>query len=152
MTLPLGWIPLWSDAASAGEDANRTEVGEGMKFIDTIKELLLIYAALVLLCAGLYAYLENTTYLNGIWWACVTALTVGYGDMFPASMGGKIVAVLLMHATVLFILPLLIGNICVHCIRTRHEFTHEEQEDIKAMLRRLEERLDAVSEKRGINA
>jgi voltage-gated potassium channel len=128
------------------------DLGERMRFIDTIKELLLIYAGLVLLCAGIYAYLENTTYLNGVWWACVTALTVGYGDMFPATMGGKIVAVVLMHATVLFILPLLIGNICVHCIRTRHEFTHEEQEDIKSMLRQLDDRLNALSAKQQINA
>jgi voltage-gated potassium channel len=123
-----------------------------MRFIDSIKELLLVYAALVLLCAGLYAYMENTTYMNGIWWACVTALTVGYGDMFPATMGGKIVAVALMHATVLFILPLLIGNICSVCIKNRHEFTEEEQEHIKATLRRLDEQLNALSEKQGINA
>ena len=90
-----------------------------MRFIDTVKELLLVYAALVLLCAGLYAYFESTTYINGVWWACVTALTVGYGDMFPATTGGRIVAVALMHATVLFILPLLIGNICSLCIRNR---------------------------------
>ena len=123
-----------------------------MKFIDSVKELLLVYAALVLLCAGLYAYFENTTYMNGVWWACVTALTVGYGDMFPATTGGKVVAVALMHATVLFILPLLIGNICSVCIKSRNEFTHEEQEDIKTMLQRLENRLNALSEKQGINA
>ena len=121
-----------------------------MRFIDTVKELLLVYAALVLLGAGLYAYFENTTYLNGLWWACVTALTVGYGDMFPATIGGKIVAVALMHATVLFILPLLIGNICSLCIKNRHEFTNEEQEEIKATLRRLDARLSALSEKQGI--
>src|SRR6187551_1085228 len=108
-----------------------------MKYIDTVKELLLVYAALVLLCAGIYAYLESTTYLNAVWWACVTALTIGYGDMYPATAGGKVIAIVLMHGTVLFILPLLIGNICSLCIKNRNEFTEEEQEDIKTMLRRL---------------
>jgi voltage-gated potassium channel len=123
-----------------------------MKFIDSVKELLLVYAALLLLCAGIYAYLENTTYMNGVWWACVTALTIGYGDMYPATAAGKVVAVVLMHATVLFILPLLIGNVCSVCIRNRHEFTHEEQEELKAMLRQLENRLNTLAEKQGINA
>jgi voltage-gated potassium channel len=117
-----------------------------MKYIDTVKELLLVYAALVLLCAGIYAYLENTTYMNAVWWACVTALTIGYGDTYPATAGGKIVAIVLMHASVLFILPLLIGNICSLCIKTRNEFTEEEQQEIKAMLRRLEYRLDALAD------
>ena len=61
-------------------------------------------------------------------------------------------AVALMHATVLFILPLMIGNICSLCIKNRHEFTNEEQEEIKATLRRLDARLSALSEKQGINA
>lgn len=123
-----------------------------MRFIDTVKELLLVYAGLVLLCAGIYAYLENTTYLNAVWWACVTALTIGYGDTYPATTGGKIVAIVLMHGTVLFILPLLIGNICSLCIKSQNEFTHAEQEDIKAILRRLETRLNTMAERQGIDA
>ncbi len=118
-----------------------------MKFIDSLKELLIVYAALVLICAAAFAHFEQTTYLNGIWWACVTALTVGYGDMFPATAGGKVIAVLLMHASVLFILPLIIGNICSFCMKTQNEFTHHEQEDIKAALQRLENRLNAIADK-----
>jgi voltage-gated potassium channel len=120
-----------------------------MKFIDTIKELLFVYAMLVLVCAAAYAHLENTTFINAIWWACVTALTVGYGDMYPATLGGKIIAVVLMHATVLFILPLLIANICTLCIKNEHVFTNQEQEDMKAALQRLERRLDALADTQG---
>ena len=53
----------------------------------------------------------------------------------------------LTHASVLFILPLIIGNICSQCIKSQNEFTHEEQEDLKAMLRRLESRLNALAER-----
>ncbi|MFH2041491.1 MAG: ion channel [Acidobacteriota bacterium] len=33
---------------------------------------------------------------DGIWWAVVTVATVGYGDRFPISVGGRIVAFVLM--------------------------------------------------------
>jgi voltage-gated potassium channel len=122
-----------------------------MKYVDTVKELLFVYAMLVLIGAAVYAHLEETTYLHAVWWACVTALTVGYGDMYPATLGGKIIAVVLMHASVLFILPLLIGNICSLCVKNQNEFTHQEQEEIKLMLLRLENQLNAMSDKQRAN-
>jgi hypothetical protein len=33
---------------------------------------------------------------DGLWWAVVTIATVGYGDRFPVSIGGRIVGFLLM--------------------------------------------------------
>jgi voltage-gated potassium channel len=111
------------------------------KYVDSIKELLLLYAVLLLAGAGAYAVFEHKPFVDSVWWACVTATTVGYGDMYPVTHGGRIVAVLLMHVTLLFILPLLIGNICSRCIKDHNEFSHAEQEDLKAALRRLEEKL-----------
>lgn len=113
-----------------------------VRYINSIKELLAIYAGLLILAAVAYSAFEHKPLIDSLWWACVTATTVGYGDMYPATLGGRIVGVLLMHLALLFILPLLIGNICARCVQDHNAFTHDEQEDLKAALRRLEERLD----------
>ncbi len=41
-------------------------------------------------------YAEKMTFLDALWWSFVTCTTVGYGDISPSSMLGRIVAVLLM--------------------------------------------------------
>ena len=40
------------------------------------------------------------TPMDAIWWAYVTITTVGYGDKYPITMGGRIVAIFLMTAGV----------------------------------------------------
>lgn len=112
-----------------------------LKYVDSIKELLALYAVLLVAGAGAYAAFEHKPFIDALWWACVTATTVGYGDMYPVTAGGRIVAAVLMHLTLLFILPLLIGNICSRCIKDHNEFSHAEQEELKAALHRLENKL-----------
>ncbi len=59
--------------------------------------------AMIMLAASLCMYgfehdvqpdvFENA--FSGIWWAMSTVLTVGYGDIYPVTVGGKIVAILI---------------------------------------------------------
>jgi voltage-gated potassium channel len=37
-----------------------------------------------------------TSFSNAFWWACVTVLSVGYGDYFPITWEGRAIAVVLM--------------------------------------------------------
>jgi ABC-type amino acid transport substrate-binding protein len=40
---------------------------------------------------------------HGIWWAAVTMTTVGYGDKAPITLGGRIVAIIWMLASIILI-------------------------------------------------
>lgn len=53
-------------------------------------------AGLILIASIIYAFAEHTSFWNGLWWAIVTATTVGYGDVTPHTLLGRLVAIILM--------------------------------------------------------
>nr|WP_288974504.1 potassium channel family protein [uncultured Blautia sp.] len=67
-------------------------------FIDTngFKYMLLITAFFIGVGGVLIHYAEGMSISDGLWWAFVTATTVGYGDISPASPTGRLVAMALM--------------------------------------------------------
>ena len=58
--------------------------------------LLFLGAWLVLLFEKNAAGSNIHSYHDALWWAVVTVTTVGYGDRFPVTEGGRVVAVILM--------------------------------------------------------
>lgn len=44
-----------------------------------------------------------TTFGDAIWWAIVTITTVGYGDLYPVTLLGRVIAVVLMLSGIVVI-------------------------------------------------
>ena len=42
------------------------------------------------------------TYRDAVWLTCVTFLTVGYGDFFPTTINGRVIAILTVITGLLF--------------------------------------------------
>jgi voltage-gated potassium channel len=113
-------------------------------------------ATLILaLCAGLVmTIVDEKDFPNfglAVWWAIVTLATVGYGDVVPTTVAGRIVgsAVIILGVT---FLAFLTATVTSYFVSTDQEAAKaqelEEREaadrELKELLQRLEERLSAI--------
>ena len=108
---------------------------------DSFTEIFIYYLTILGISGLLFSYFEDKPIFDSFWWACVTGLTIGYGDMYPITIGGKIVAIALMHIVPLLIIPLIVARLLITVIEDRNEFTHEEQEEIKNDLKEIKKAL-----------
>jgi voltage-gated potassium channel len=108
---------------------------------DTFREIIIYYLVVLTASALLFSYFEEKPVFESFWWACVTGLTIGYGDLYPVTVGGKIVAILLMHIVPLIIIPLIVTRLLTSVIEDKNQFSDAEQEQIKQDIRSIKQAL-----------
>lgn len=108
---------------------------------DSFSEIILYYLIILALSGFLFSYFEDKPLFESMWWACVTGLTIGYGDLYPITVGGKIVAIALMHLVPLFIVPLIVARILMTVIENKDQFAHDEQEELKSDIKEIKKAL-----------
>lgn len=113
-----------------------------IKMTDTFKELFWLYACMLGSAAFLFSFFEHKKLWDSFWWATVTAMTVGYGDIYPVTIGGRIVGMFLMHGAPLFIIPILTARLSSKLIVNNDVFNHQEQEEIKDGIRQIKAKLN----------
>jgi voltage-gated potassium channel len=113
--------------------------------------LILAYLMLIVVCGLIYSQVERDVSLgDAVWWAVVTASTVGYGDISPESWPGRLLAGLLISVMVLVVIPLITAHFASKLIVDRDAFKHEEQEELKNNLRRVRVLLEELAEREGV--
>ena len=108
--------------------------------------VLLAVVFIVFACSGLEVYFEahakGANILNfpdALWWSVVTVTTVGYGDKYPVTTGGRVVATILM-ITGIGLLSVVTANIASYLVgKDATDNTVKILEEINERLKRLEE-------------
>lgn len=103
--------------------------------VGNLRAVFLVYFLSLFLCAGIISVVEEMSYGDALWYSNVTSLTIGYGDISAKTTAGRIAIMFFAHFWVFGIAPLIVVNILDRVIKDRNEFTHEEQEELKTMLR-----------------
>jgi voltage-gated potassium channel len=77
---------------------------------------------------------------DGIWWAVVTVTTVGYGDLYPKDVEGRLIGIALMLVGIGF-LSVLTASVASYFVSTD---SREDDDEIVARLERIERELVAL--------
>jgi voltage-gated potassium channel len=105
--------------------------------------VLMVTVLLALGAAGLFALTEPAeNFGDGLWWSVVTLTTVGYGDMVPQTVVGRVAGAGLML--------LGIGFVALLTAAVAAKFVGDDETELAAEIRRLHERLDVIQQQLGI--
>lgn len=118
--------------------------------------VLLIGVALVFIAAGLMREFESDaeganvkSYADALWWAATTVTTVGYGDRFPVTAGGRGVAVFLM-VTGIALFGVLTATIAAYFVEEKEPSQVDRRlEEVTQRLVAIEAQLRSVQNRSG---
>ncbi|MGN9776591.1 ion channel [Micromonospora sp. H33] len=120
-------------------------------FANSPRTLITSYLLMIVIAGVIYGEVENRTPGDAVWWAVVTASTVGYGDISPESWAGRTLAALLISTMVLLVIPLITAHFASRLIVDDDAFEHDEQEQLKADIRRMRALLEEIATRHGID-
>jgi voltage-gated potassium channel len=102
---------------------------------------------LTIVCGTVIRFLDPADFHSvgeGLWWAVQTVTTVGYGDIVPKAVGGRIVATILMVAGI-GIISVVTAVITAAFLETvRRRLGDPQHAEVMARLDELAARLDEI--------
>ncbi len=109
-----------------------------------------IVSATVVLVVGsgvLIRLLDPNEYGNvwlGMWWAIQTVTTVGYGDVTPKDVGGRIVGAFVMLEGIAFLAIITAAITSTFVARAGREYSARQEEGQESELQTIEDRFDSI--------
>ncbi|MGJ7922419.1 ion channel [Neobacillus sp. LXY-4] len=80
----------------------------------SLRKLVVITILVIFACSFIMRSIEPETfpsYFDALWWTMTTIVTVGYGDFFPTSFGGRLFTMLFLYTIGIGAMGLIIGKI-----------------------------------------
>lgn len=101
---------------------------------------------LAVVCASVFAALETESEYNSVWWA-LALTTVGYGDYYPSTVGGQLLALLLIAigiGTVTYVTASIISYVIVGGGKSAEKEADEGEDGDQLVSAAVLERLDSI--------
>ena len=81
---------------------------------------------------------------DAMWWAVTTITTVGYGDFYPVTAAGKVIAAALM-LTGIGLLGVITASVAAWFIGAEQEEAQSREDRLELIVSRLEQQVEALS-------
>lgn len=106
--------------------------------------LLVMFCSIgILICEQQDPYANIKTACDAIWWSVATITTVGYGDVYPVTTEGRILAMVLMISGI-GLFGILSGLAASFFVGPKQQSIVHEENKILARLEKLEEKIDKL--------
>jgi voltage-gated potassium channel len=138
-------LRLTSVAASGAQRSRHLLISRAPLYAAGLAALAVVSAAVMELNAEQHASGARIVNIgDAMWWAVTTITTVGYGDFYPVTVAGKVIAAALM-LTGIGLLGVITASVAAWFIGAEEDEALSREARLEAIVVRLEQQVDALS-------